>query len=386
MSSAPTAQPPAHNGASSLRRLRELLHADPANHALWRRCAAAAGDARDYAALQEIAAVRLALHEDDHEAAFHQATALIGLKRPGEAIPLLETLLAGAPDEPAVLANLGLCHYALGQFADAAACLQRNYAAGRRDADLLRLLVSSYHYLGRIAEALEVATPNLDAARPDAALAGVFALAFLDGGDSVRAARCANWALKANPSSIDALVVQGTLDLGRLDLAAAVARFEGVTEQAPDNGRAWIGLGTAALLRRDIATAKTALGRGVTHMPGHVGSWHLLAWTELVNGGIDEAERLFEHALDLDRNFAESHGSLAAVAALRGNRERATREIDIAKRLDPSCVSAQYAASVLARNSGNPRAADDLIATAAASLAEQNGGPLSALLARLVRR
>ena len=372
--------------ARSLARLRELLWVDPGNEGLWRKCAALAVETADYSALEELARTRLAIDQNNREALFNAATASIGLKRFGDAIAPLAQLLEATPDEPAVLANLALCHYALGQFAEAASYLERGYELGGREAGLLRLLVSSYHHLGRMSEAVEIGGENLEAARQDAALAGVFSLAFLDAGDPIKAARCVAWALKGNPRSIDGLVVQGTLDLGRLDLAAATARFESVAAQVPDNGRAWIGLGTAALLRQDLANAKTTLRRGVTFMPQHVGSWHLLAWTELVSGNLDEAERLFEHALDLDRNFAESHGSLAAVAALRGNSDRATRELEVAKRLDPGCVSAKFAASVLARNRGDAGGADEIIATTVATLTQQNGGPLGALLASLVRR
>jgi hypothetical protein len=44
-------------------------------------------------------------------------------------------------------------------------------------------------------------------------------LALLDGNDAARSHRCAAWALEDNPSSIDGLVVQGTLELGRLEVA-----------------------------------------------------------------------------------------------------------------------------------------------------------------------
>jgi tetratricopeptide (TPR) repeat protein len=299
MSSASTGEPSVGNGRPrSHAKLRELLWADPANEALWRQCAAVAADLGDYTALEELARTRLAIDATHREALFHSATASIGLSNPGAAIAPLEALRQDMPDEPAVLSNLGLCHYSLRQFAEAASHLEHSYELGRREPDLLRLLVSSYHHVGRIDDAVKVAAANVEAARRDPALAGVLALAFLDGNDAARAQRCAAWALNGNPRSIDGLVVQGTLDLGRLDLAGAQARFNAVIEQSEQNGRAWIGLGTAALLRGQVEQAKSVIRRGLEHLQGHVGSWHLLAWAELITGQIDEAHRLFEHALD----------------------------------------------------------------------------------------
>jgi Tfp pilus assembly protein PilF len=159
-----------------------------------------------------------------------------------------------------------------------------------------------------------------------------------------------------------------------------------VLERSPDNARAWVGLGTAALLGQDFAGAKSALRRGVEHMPGHVGSWHLLAWTELMTGEIDEAERLFARSFELDRNFAETHGALATIAAMRGDRESALRSTEVAKRLDSECLSAKYAQSVLARAAGDAEQARELIVSTIAGMTAEAKTPLAELLASFTRR
>jgi Flp pilus assembly protein TadD len=311
---------------------------------------------------------------------------MIGLRRFADAIPTLESVLAVIAKHPATLSNLGLCHYALGQFDQAVSYLEQCHATGERGPDLLRLLVSTYHHVGRIDEAAALAAANMELAERDGALAGVFALAFLDSGDAARAARCATLALASNDQSIDGLIVQGTLGLGRLETDIAVRQFGAVIEQAPENGRAWIGLGTAALLKQDLARARVALRQGVEHMPGHVGSWHVLAWTELMTGELDEAQRLFTHSLELDRNFSESHGGLAAVAAIRGDRATATREIEVANRLDRACVSAKFAESVLSSAAGQPERARELIVATIGRMTGTQDNPLASLLARLARR
>jgi tetratricopeptide (TPR) repeat protein len=379
------ASPPPRD-TTQLERLRMLLAADPGNERLRQRCAQVAAEAGDYETLLELAEQRLRAAPADAEALFHEATALLGLRRLTEALRPLETLEAARPDDAAVLRNLGLCRYALRDYSAARGPLERAYAAGERSADLVRLLASTYHHVGEIEKAVEIAAANVDAARGNGALAGVFALAFLDGDDAAHAARCAALALKENPRSIDGLIVQGTLRLGQLETSAAVEQFSTVVELAPENARAWIGLGTAALLNKDLPTAKTALRRGLEHMPGHVGSWHVLAWTELVSGDLAEARRLFERSIELDRNFSESHGGLAAVAALGGDRATAQREIEVANRLDPDCLSAKFAQSVLLQAAGDPKAARELVQSTIAGLADQPKTPLAEYLAGLARR
>ena len=67
---------------------------------------------------------------------------------------------------------------------------------------------------------------------------------------------------------------------------------------------------------------------------------------------------------------------LAAVAALRGKHDEAEHGIEIALRLDPQCLSAQFARSVLMGRAGNMDEARRLIRVAAAGVA---GGGNSAL-------
>lgn len=112
----------------------------------------------------------------------------------------------------------------------------------------------------------------------------------------------------------------------------------------------------------------------------------LLAWAELITGQPCEAQRLFEHSLELDRNFAETHGGIAAVAAMRGDQATATKEIAVANRLDPKCLSAKFAESVLKRAADDPAGAQTIVAATITDLAGRSAGPLATLLASLARR
>ena len=116
-----------------------------------------------------------------------------------------------------------------------------------------------------------------------------------------------------------------------------------------------------------------------------MGSWHVLGWTHLLAGELDAAEAVLQHALGLDRNFAESHGGLAAIAALRGRHAEAERGIETALRLNPGCLSAQFARSVLTSHAGDPAEARRIIRDTAARLSPDDGSVLSRLIQRATR-
>jgi hypothetical protein len=82
----------------------------------------------------------------------------------------------------------------------------------------------------------------------------------------------------------------------------------------------------------------------------------------------------------LNRNFAETHGGLASIAALRGDREGAERGIEVGLRLDPACLSAQFARSVLISRAGDPAAGNRLIKQTLAKLSPGDGGLLSRVI------
>jgi hypothetical protein len=109
------------------------------------------------------------------------------------------------------------------------------------------------------------------------------------------------------------------------------------------------------LLRQDFPTALSRLGQAAQLLPTHVGTWHVLAWTQLLTGDINGAERTFLHALELNRNFGESHGGLAAVAALRGERSKAEHLVAIARRLDSTSLSPEIVDALFAGRRGDAK-------------------------------
>jgi len=368
------------------RHLKSLSQLDPGNTQLTRACMEAALQARAYDFVLERAEKTLATATADIAALFDKGSALIGLREYRAAAAILQDVLARQPQLQAARINLGLCHYCLGEFSEARAPLDAAYADGDRSAGLLRLIVSTYHHLGLMDEAVALCEANPQPVGADAALAGTYALVYLDADEAQAAGEWAARALAGNPRSVDGLVVDGTLRILDMEVNRAKREFELALELAPNTARAWIGLGTLALLENDLPRARAQLTRGVELMPGHVGSWHVLAWTHLMGNDLDAAEAALQRSLELDRNFGETHGALAAVAALRGKREEAERGIEVALRLDANCLSAQFARSVLIGRAGNTDEAKRLIRVTAAGLASGGDSMLNRAIGRATRR
>ncbi len=369
--------------AARLAHLKKLLSIDPDNPRLTRECIDTALQAGDFEFVLERADRALAKAPGDLQGLFDRASGLIGMRQYREAAAVLRALLERDSRIGAAQLNLGLCHYCMGEYAAARTALDSAYAAGDRSAALLRLLVSSCHHLGLMAEALEVSDANPGQAESDADLAGVYSLLYLDANRLEAATRWATVALARKPNSLDALVVQATLAGIRLDVQRARAQFERALQIAPTTGRALIGLGTLALLDNDFVRAKEQLTRGLQQMPNHLGSWHVLAWAHVMSNELDAAHAVLQHALELDRNFAETHGGLASVDALRGSVAQAQRRIDLALRLDSQCLSAQFARSVLARRAGRSNEAQQIVKDTLAEFASARGAIVSKLIGRV---
>jgi tetratricopeptide (TPR) repeat protein len=371
--------------ASRLQRLKQLLATDSDNTRLARDCIDLAMRVGDFDFVLGRAQRTLATTPDDRQALFDRASALIGKHNYREAAQTLRALLEHAPEITAAWINLGICCYAEGGFAEARSALDTAYAAGERSPDVLRLLVSSYHHLGLVDEAVVIADANPAPPECGAGLPGVYALLYMDADRPEEAARYASQALAANPDSVDGLITRGTLQVAQMQVEPAQRSFARVLELAPNTGRAWIGLGTLALLEQDFVKAKEQLSRGLETMPRHVGSWLVLAWTHIFLQELEDAERVLNRAMELDRNFAETHGALASVLALRGDREGAEREIEIAQRLDPEGLSAQHARSVITAQAGDPKAARRMIQLAVRGLSPGDGSPIARILEKVSR-
>jgi tetratricopeptide (TPR) repeat protein len=263
-----------------------------------------------------------------------------------EAALVFETLLQREGDMN-IAFNLAYVRYRQRRFEQAQAALRKYIDSDDVSARAVTLFVRVLHHLGEFAEALDVVQRQMVRCAGDPEFLSAASLLLFDDDQLEEAQRLSSKALSSGARPLEALVVAGSIALGRDDAQAAAALFNEALTISPGDGRSWAGLGMASLLAGDSATAKKQLERAVVNLPTHIGTLHALGWCHITGGALNDAEQTFQKALALDRNFAESHGGLAVVSALQGKHTEAQEGVQRALRLDPESLSVRYAEMVM---------------------------------------
>jgi tetratricopeptide (TPR) repeat protein len=273
-----------------------------------------------------------------------------------QARELLDSLLRAGVDEPAVRLELTSVAYAQGDWAgavQAAEPLLSQTVAEPIAAQACFMALRSLHQCGEVARAILLGEAFL-AANPDAPVEVKSALAtlYLDGERLEDAAQLYAQVQHAGALDAEMLAVGGFVAMQAAEPDEALRRFERSAAAAPQMGRSLLGLGLAHAAIGHLDQARAALEKATVAMPTHLGTWHALAWMHLLGRDLDAAERMFKHTLELDRNFGDTHGGLAIVSALRGQREQAEEHIRVGQRLDRRSLNVG-AAKALLQNGGH---------------------------------
>ena len=280
---------------------------------------------------------------DDAGLLNRRAMAALRRNNPKAAITDLEKIVAAGNADAPVRYNLGYACYMAGEFIKTRAALEPVLTDVDKIPVLAPLYVLCLQQLGEFDAAIAYAEQRLQATPDDAELQGVLALLYFDAEKDLNACRrYVATALAKQPNHPMALVAASSLAVMDENPDEALALAQRIVQRNPNDGRAWACIGLAYLFHRDLKAAQQALERAVQTMPGHIGTWHLLAWSQLLQNDIDGAEASFNKARDIDRNFGETHGGLAIVAYLRGDKERAKAQADRARRLAPTNMSQHY--------------------------------------------
>ncbi len=266
---------------------------------------------------------------------------------------LFEALLASEP-HPHLAYNLAVARQMQGLHGDVVAALSTYGESDQLSPGALTVLIRSLQHLRQHDVAIALVGMHESRCAGDPQFLAAAALVYLDEGLLEHAERLSNAALALGQRPLEALVVGGSLALARTDSAAAADCFREALARNATEGRSWLGLGLASLLERDPVVAQGQLENAVTYMPEHIGSWHVLAWCKVFRQELAGAEADFRTALELDRNFGESHGGMAVVQAMQGLRSAAEASIERALGLDRDSLSARYAQMVLAGDTADP--------------------------------
>lgn len=273
------------------------------------------------------------------------------LQRFADAFRAGQAAVAGGNADANVLYNTAVAAWHLGELQEARQLLLRAYpdASGApRHANLLMARVC--HGTSDLAEGIERLSTILSLSGNGAAdpeVLGLRALMASDNDDAAQALVDARASLSAMPGQRDALLALADTLLANEQYDEARDAYERLAIQDPSLGRAQGGLAQVCLARMDLDAAERHADAACRALQGHTGSWHLLGWARLLKGDTAGARNAFEQALEADRNFAETHGSLAAIDAMEGKADDARRRIRVAERLDPDGLAMQYARLLL---------------------------------------
>lgn len=356
------------------------LDQDPANLSLLRDTAMAAVDANDPAkanALFSQLEEKGALSDDD------QNQAGIAAMRSGDQVRaqrLFNALLAEKPEDSGLKFNLAWSLALAKDFEGAQARLDPAAIEALPQAAMLDLQLR--HEKGDFEDAASVAQEYLKQHGDYPPLLAAISVLAMDVEDEELARDCA---LRAG-NHPDALTTLATLDLGEQKNAEARIMFQQALDANPHSPRAWIGMGLTDMADGDSANAVANLDRGAEIFGDHLGSWIAAGWGYFLSGNIEMARERFETALSLDDSFAESHGSLAVIDLLQGDRASCERRMEIARRLDRQSFSTAFAQMLLAASDGDADKAQRIFEMAIKQPIDAKGRTIADALGNLALR
>lgn len=274
------------------------------------------------------------------------ANVMISQHRFAEAEQALRRLLEGGDADPALLHNLGLTLYCQQRWQEAADAFQQAHAIGLDSSDNALYRAYALHRLGDMERAIAACQESL-ALQPNDAVNGYLALLEMDKGDIRGAHERAREVLKKQPDNTDAALVEGIWLTEQQEVVQAQQHFGRIVQREPDNPRAWLGMGLAALYRGEHQAAIAAFETALKYTPGHAGTMVTLGWARIAQRDLRGAEQTFREAIVANRAFGEAHGGLAVTLVYQGRLHEARRRTAIAQRLDPQSFGALYARSAL---------------------------------------
>ncbi len=335
-----------------LQRLGSFLRMDPDNATLLRDYAGEAFRAKEFIAcalaIEQLTKLGVASLPDH----LLRARALRFEGQTDQALSSLRQAQAEHPDDPAIALERASIHLADHAYEAALEALPTPSLPETLSAELaaevcamrLRLL----HHLGRIDEANALGEAAcLGQARPPEAVVKAWLPVLIDAFRLEDAQRLAQALISqaTDPATVpyEACEPLAAAALQAGDLPAAHRWTRQALTMRQDDGRIWLLQGLSELQMNAPAEAIASLQQAARRMSGHPGTQVALGWAHLLQQDLDAAQSAFEAAAELSPSFSEVHGSLAAVAAMRGQQDLAVHLLRKARRLDPHCASALWA-------------------------------------------
>ena len=339
-----------------LKSLLEYLKSDPSNEVLRLDSARSALEEERPDVVQDILSIELADTDIAAQAQHLLALACMKARDFEQALNIFHNLLVStASTDPGLLFNAAWSAAMVGEKQRALSYLSDETVLQLGQAAMLK--VQLLHESGEFERAELIARELLqEHAEHSGFLAAVSVLA-IDIEDERLAKDCASRA-GAHP---DALSTLGTLQLGGDDPRSARTFFEQSLSINPHAPRSWLGRGLCDLIDGHYNEALANIDRCADLFGSHIGSWIAAGWAALMKKDYVGSRRRFARALELDRNFAESHGGLAVIDILEAKPEEGRQKLKTALKLDRHCFSAALARFLILSEAQDTKAAAALL-------------------------
>ncbi|HSW06375.1 tetratricopeptide repeat protein [Aquabacterium sp.] len=336
-----------------IERLSGFLAQDNGNEMLRRDLFDALLAAKDFARAMATAEEALLAPPGGAGWIYRRAIAARLAGQPTEAVAALRGLAEGGVNEPSVIIELARAELDAGETGSAIDRLQQLDLTALEPTlaeQAAVVLLPALMGRGQLDQLIAVSQAFLTKHPQAARVMGILGSAYVDANRISDARALVQAARQHGISEPNLDAVAGFVALDAADIGTARRDFASSLRQAPGAGRAHLGMGLVEAYENRLDAARAAFERAVAAMPTHLGSWHALAWVNLLADDVDAAEQAFLQALDKDRNFGDTYGGLAVIAARRGDRNAAQEHIRTGKRLDRFSVNVGVAEAMLAQH------------------------------------
>ncbi len=288
----------------------------------------------------------LDIQPDNQIARGRLANLLISQNRFDEAIREYLKLLEITPDNPQLKHNLALCHFYSYRFDEAQKLFSElvDHIVTNRSSRLH--LASIEHIQGSLSKAIKACKQLLEEEYDDN-IDGYLAVIEYTATRLDSALERAQKVLQLNPHNVDAAAVMAIHHTENLEVEEAEAYYDIMIRYAPYDARGWHGKGLVYMQNGEQEKAIEYLQKSVDLLPLNTGLLVTLGWALINNSQYSEAQNIFHQSVQIDPNFAESHGGLAVALLMQRKTGEARVSINRAERLDKHSFAGIYARSLL---------------------------------------
>lgn len=295
------------------------------------------------------------------EKQFRIADLLLGERRFDEAAATYKTLLDNGENGAQSHHNYALALFHLHRYEEALSHLTQAENLGMTEDLLWKYIAYCNHHLFHLDKAIEACKKwVVETRESDESLAYLCILLFEDD-QTYEAQEAALKVLRNLPDNIRANTVMGSIALQESRIKEAQMFFSKATTPENDSGRAWLGQGLAFLYEDKKSEAVLALRQATHAMPNHAPTIVSLAWILLSTADYASAEIEFKRAIEVNRNYAEAHGGLAASLVHLNRIEEAIASIQVADKLDKQNFGSIYSKSQILKLQGKEDESNALI-------------------------